>query len=112
MVLKWPGYHPCHRQVSMKDYTRERLMINKARLAKVVARCVKQSMDAMRMQAMQAGADRRWKVGPRNIAVDDIILVCLHHVSQGSWQPQLRLRRIIGTNVVAGPLSRRDADIK
>jgi len=100
MVLKWPGYHPCHRRVSTKDYTREHLVINKARLARVVARCVEQFMDVMRKQAMQAGADRRWKVGPRNITVDDIILVSLHHVSQGSWQPQLRLRRIVGTDVV------------
>ncbi|KAI9573111.1 hypothetical protein HD554DRAFT_1142789 [Boletus coccyginus] len=102
--LEWPGYHPCHKQVSTKDYTHKRLMINKAKLAKVVARWVEKFMDGMSKQAMQVGVDRRWKVGPRDITVDDIILVSLHHVSQGSWQPQLRLRRIIGTNVIARPL--------
>ncbi|KAI9573112.1 hypothetical protein HD554DRAFT_2013866 [Boletus coccyginus] len=108
--LEWPGYRPCHTQVSTKDYTHKRLMINKAKLAKVVARWVKKFMDGMSKQAMQAGADRQWKVGPRDITVDDIILVSLHHVSQGSWQPQLRLRRTIGTNVVAGPLGHHSSD--
>ena len=39
-------------------------------------------------------SDRRWRVGPRDITVEDVILVSLHHVTQGNWQPQLRLRRV------------------
>jgi hypothetical protein len=60
-------------------------------------------MDTMSEQAMQVGSDRQWRIGLLDIRVDDIILVSLHHVSQGSWQPQLRLRRTIVTSVVAGP---------
>lgn len=33
--------------------------------------------------------------GPNNVRLEDLILVSLHHVSQGSWQPHLRLRRHI-----------------
>ena len=103
MILQWPGYRSRHKQVSTRDYTHKRRMINKAKLAKVVARCVKQFMDTMSEQAMQVGSDRQWRIGPLDIKVDDIILVSLHHVSQGSWQPQLRLHRTLGTNLVAGP---------
>ena len=78
-------------------------MISKEKLAKVVARSVKQFLDTMNEQVMQVGSDMRWRVGPLNVKVDDIVLVSLHHVSQGSWQPNLRLRRIIGPNVVVGP---------
>ena len=38
-------------------------------------------------------ANRRWRVGGTNgIKLEDLILVSMHHVSRGSWQPQLRLR--------------------
>ena len=103
MVFQWPGYQPFHKQVPTRDYTHERRMISKEKLAKVVARSVKQFLDTMNEQVMQVGSDMRWRVGPLNVKVDDIVLVSLHHVSQGSWQPNLRLRRIIGPNVVVGP---------
>jgi len=37
----------------------------------------------------------RWKVGEGQdrIQLQDLVLVSIHHVSTGSWQPQLRLRR-------------------
>ncbi|KAF8555033.1 hypothetical protein OG21DRAFT_1411501 [Imleria badia] len=98
--LQWPGYQPCHKQVPTRDYTHERRMISKAKLAQVVARSVKQFMDAMTGKVMEVGSDTQWRVGPLGIRADDIILVSLHHVSQGSWQPQLRLRRPITPNVV------------
>jgi hypothetical protein len=41
---------------------------------------------------MEMEGDRRWRVGARYIRVDDLMLVSLHHISKGSWQPQLRLR--------------------
>ncbi|KAG9309646.1 hypothetical protein JVU11DRAFT_10310 [Chiua virens] len=99
--VHWPGYRPCRKKLPTKDYTSKRDMIKKERLAKVVARYIKEFTDTMSTM-MQVGSDSRWKVGPFGIRVDDIILVSLHHVSQGSWQPQLRLRREIGTNTIAG----------
>ena len=39
----------------------------------------------------------RFKVGTgaNDVKLEDLVLVSLHHVSQGSWQPHLRLRRQI-----------------
>jgi len=40
-------------------------------------------------------ADLRWQVGSTGsglITLDDIVLVSIHHVSLGSWQPHLRLK--------------------
>ncbi|KAF9238225.1 hypothetical protein BU15DRAFT_88461 [Melanogaster broomeanus] len=76
----WPGYQPCHKQISTKDYTTARRPITKAKLAKLLAKCVK-NFDGWHERATYASR------------ISDIILVSLHHVSQGSWQPQLRLRR-------------------
>lgn len=44
---------------------------------------------------MENGADRRWRVGllPDRIRVEDLVLVSLHHVTKGGWQPHLRLSR-------------------
>jgi len=41
---------------------------------------------------MDTESDRRWKVGKHFIRMEDLILVSLHNISKGSWQPQLRLR--------------------
>lgn len=40
-------------------------------------------------------ADPRWRIGdgPNDVKLDDLVLVSIHHVSLGSWQPQLRLMR-------------------
>jgi len=46
-------------------------------------------------------SDARWRVstgpGLNYIRFEDLILVSLHHVSIGSWQPQLRLNRSFDT---------------
>lgn len=42
---------------------------------------------------LEVDGDRNWRVGAQYIKVEDLILVSLHHVSKGSWQPQFRLRR-------------------
>ena len=44
------------------------------------------------MKPMEEDADPRWRVANR-IMIDDLELVGLQHVSMGSWQPHLRLRR-------------------
>ena len=47
------------------------------------------------MLPMEDGSDEKWRIGdrPGDIKVEDLMLVSIHHVSLGSWQPQLRLRR-------------------
>lgn len=47
------------------------------------------------MSHKPVGAEKIWRVGVQHIKVEDLILVSLHHVSKGSWQPHFRLRRDI-----------------
>jgi hypothetical protein len=44
---------------------------------------------------MEDEADQRWRIGdgPDDVKLEDLVLVSIHHVSLGSWQPQLRLVR-------------------
>lgn len=50
---------------------------------------------AKKNNLLEDDTDVKWKVGTRQneIKLDDLLLVSMHHVSMGSWQPQLRLRR-------------------
>ena len=42
---------------------------------------------------LEDGADQQWRVGKdeNTITIEDLNLLSLHHVSFGSWQPQLQL---------------------
>lgn len=46
----------------------------------------------MSNKPLEVDAERSWKVGTQHIKMEDLILVSLHHVSKGSWQPHFRLR--------------------
>ena len=39
------------------------------------------------------GREAAWRIGPEGITHDDVNVVGVVHVSQGSWQPILQLRR-------------------
>ncbi|KIJ20813.1 hypothetical protein PAXINDRAFT_165652 [Paxillus involutus ATCC 200175] len=91
--LQWPGYRPWTKQIPTMDFKNPKGPITKLKLAKNIANCVRRFIEAVDSKAMEPDSDRRWKVGKRNIKVEDLVLVSLHHVSKGSWQPQLRLRR-------------------
>ena len=43
----------------------------------------------------QQGQDPNWQVGAGGITRDQVILVGVIHVSQGSWQPILQLNRYV-----------------
>ncbi|EAU90583.2 hypothetical protein CC1G_00967 [Coprinopsis cinerea okayama7 len=93
--LEWPGYRQWTRQIPTKDFRSPPGPITMAKLAKNVAKCVLRFIDENKDRPLEDGADIRWKVGlrPHEIKLEDVVLVSLHHVSLGSWQPQLRLRR-------------------
>ncbi|KAG9312927.1 hypothetical protein JVU11DRAFT_6361 [Chiua virens] len=91
--IQWPGYQSWSKQIPTKDFRNPKGPITKAKLAKNIATCIKHFIEDMQGKPMEAESDKRWKVGERYIKVEDLILVSLHHVSKGSWQPQLRLRR-------------------
>ncbi|KAI6104008.1 hypothetical protein EV401DRAFT_2060929 [Pisolithus croceorrhizus] len=91
--IEWPGYRSWTKQIPTNDFKTPKGPITRAKLAKNLANCVKRFIEWAAKQPMETNADRRWKVGPKHIKLEDLILVSLHHVSKGSWQPQLRLRR-------------------
>ncbi|KIL00747.1 hypothetical protein PAXRUDRAFT_598900 [Paxillus rubicundulus Ve08.2h10] len=109
--LQWPGYRPWTKQIPTMDFKNPKGPITKIKLAKNIANCVRRFIEVGPLEslhlcplidvyskvgdtkAMEPDSDRRWKVGKRNIKVEDLVLVSLHHVSKGSWQPQLRLRK-------------------
>ncbi|KAI5989335.1 hypothetical protein EDD15DRAFT_1318471 [Pisolithus albus] len=90
---QWPGYRSWTKQIPTNDFKTPKGPITRAKLAKNLANCVKRFIEWAAKQPMETNADRRWKVGPKHIKLEDLMLVSLHHVSKGSWQPQLRLRR-------------------
>ncbi|KAG6865710.1 hypothetical protein C0991_012526 [Blastosporella zonata] len=93
--IQWPGYRPWSRQIPTKDFRSPPQPITKAKLAKNIAKCVERFLSARTGTPLEDDVDPRWKVGPRNyeIKLEDLYLVSMHHVSMGSWQPHLRLRR-------------------
>ncbi|KAJ8595632.1 hypothetical protein M405DRAFT_320757 [Rhizopogon salebrosus TDB-379] len=90
--LQWPGYRAWTKQIPTMDFKSPKCPITKGKLAKNIANCVKRFIEDKEKERMEMEADRRWKVGTRYIRMEDLMLVSLHHISKGSWQPQLRLR--------------------
>jgi len=92
--LEWPGYRQWSRQIPTKDFRSPPQPITLAKLAKNVAKCVQRFMSEAKTLPMDEDTtDPRWKIGngPYDIKFEDLVLVSIHHVSLGSWQPQLRL---------------------
>lgn len=90
--LQWPGYRAWTKQIPTMDFKSPKGPITRTKLAKNIANCVKRFIEEKEKERMDLEADRRWRVGTRYIRMEDLILVSLHHISKGSWQPQLRLR--------------------
>lgn len=93
--FQWPGYRQWSRQIPTKDFRSPPQPITLAKLAKNVAKCVQRFMLDRKNLPMEEESDHRWKIGdgPDDIKLEDLILVSIHHVSLGSWQPHLRLVR-------------------
>ncbi|KAL0059086.1 hypothetical protein AAF712_014217 [Marasmius tenuissimus] len=93
--LEWPGYRQWSRQIPTKDFRTPPGPITKAKLAKNVAKCVQRFILERQSQRLEDESDGRWRVGtsPGTIRLEDLVLVSMHHVSMGSWQPQLRICR-------------------
>ncbi|KAJ8515718.1 hypothetical protein ONZ45_g6883 [Pleurotus djamor] len=97
--LEWPGYRQWSRQIPTKDFRSPPGPITKAKLAKNVAKCVQRFIEERHNHMLEDESAVKWRVGVNNnnrlvtnrITFDDLVLVSIHHVSMGSWQPQLRV---------------------
>ncbi|KAF8631914.1 hypothetical protein AX15_002171 [Amanita polypyramis BW_CC] len=92
--LEWPGYRQWSRQIPTKDFKSPPRPINMTKLCRNVAKCIQRFINERQNCDLEDGANPRWRVGGyhNGIRLEDLVLVSLHHVSMGSWQPQLRLR--------------------
>ena len=65
--------------------------MTRSKVAKNVARSVQRFIDEMNCKVLEENADPAWAVGRvRNgILLEDLALVCLEHVSKGSWEARL-----------------------
>ncbi|EGN96574.1 hypothetical protein SERLA73DRAFT_58553 [Serpula lacrymans var. lacrymans S7.3] len=93
--IQWPCYAPWSRQIPTKDFKNPKGPITKAKLAKNIAKCVSRFIEDNHTKRMEDDSDKRFRVGANYIKLEDLMLVSLHHISQGSWQPHFRLRRSI-----------------
>ncbi|KIK53907.1 hypothetical protein GYMLUDRAFT_178209, partial [Collybiopsis luxurians FD-317 M1] len=98
----WPGYDPWSRAILSKDLRSPPGPITKAKLAKNIAKCVQRFLQEKHKKSAE-NVESRWPAsgsdpGSTHIKLEDLILVSLHNVSKGSWQPQLRLARPLSSS--------------
>ncbi|KAI1793577.1 hypothetical protein LXA43DRAFT_885417 [Ganoderma leucocontextum] len=89
--LNWPGYAPWSRQIPTRDFRSPPQPITRAKLARNVAKTVQRFIQEMGNQNMDDPSEAKWRVGTRDIRLENLILVGLQHVSMGSWQAHVRL---------------------
>ncbi|EGO03314.1 hypothetical protein SERLA73DRAFT_174756 [Serpula lacrymans var. lacrymans S7.3] len=93
--IDWPGYDAWSRQVRSKNWRKKPGPLTRVELARRVASAVQEFIEEKQDEPVPA-AHARWKVGPDGIRDTDLVLVALHQVSKGSWQPEVRLNRPLG----------------
>ncbi|KIK73432.1 hypothetical protein PAXRUDRAFT_595422, partial [Paxillus rubicundulus Ve08.2h10] len=88
--ISWPGYVSFERIISTHNWKKVRSPVTRDKLGESIARAVKAMLD--RFDKTPCHADyASWHVGPDGIRLQDIVLVAMHLVSKGSWQPELCL---------------------
>ncbi|KAG1722642.1 uncharacterized protein EDB91DRAFT_1088063 [Suillus paluster] len=90
--IEWPGYPSFTKQIASKDWKKERSFNTRERLAMKVAGAVA-SFFRKHANTPCDPPNSSWRIGPNGIRVEHVVLVSLHRVSQGSWQPKLCLLR-------------------
>ncbi|KAI0736445.1 hypothetical protein C8Q72DRAFT_872257 [Fomitopsis betulina] len=91
--LMWPGYAPWSKQIPTRDFQIPPQPISRAKLAKYVAKTVQRFIQDIDQRPMEDDAEVRWRVGSAHIQLQDLALIGLQHVTMGSWQAYLVLRR-------------------
>ncbi|KAF9221383.1 hypothetical protein BS17DRAFT_768677 [Gyrodon lividus] len=90
--INWPGYPSFKRQIPSRDFRKTKGPTTKGKLAKYLAITTCRFIEKMSTKAIEDDVDTKWRVGSQHIKMKDLILVSLHQVSKGSWQPQFRMR--------------------
>ncbi|KAL4073516.1 hypothetical protein J3A83DRAFT_2553797 [Scleroderma citrinum] len=90
--ILWPGYPSWSKALPTKTWGKHRAALTRAHLAKRVAEQIKKFYNERCNDHVTDPDGKLWKIGSGGIQLDDLVLVSLRHVSQGSWQPALCLR--------------------
>ncbi|CAG7850554.1 SubName: Full=Uncharacterized protein {ECO:0000313/EMBL:CCA69866.1} [Serendipita indica DSM 11827] len=85
----WPGYVQYSRRMTMRKATG---LLMRCELAMAVSEVYKQFIEEAREDARDCG-QAKWRVGRGRITVDDLVLLRMFQVSQGSWQADVRLEK-------------------
>ncbi|OJA10615.1 hypothetical protein AZE42_05706 [Rhizopogon vesiculosus] len=90
--IEWPGYPSFTKQIASKDWKKKRSPNTREKLATKVADAVCTFFQKHANTSCDP-PNSIWRIGPNGIRIEDLVLVSLHRVSQGSWQPKLCLLR-------------------
>jgi len=89
--ITWPGYGPSELQVQLGDQTSAKNPIPFNRFVRNVGIRVRQFIvDRERVPVQQPF---KWMLGNGNISSDEVMLIGIVQVSEGSWMPILQLMR-------------------
>lgn len=90
--ILWPGYPAFSGTYPAMDWKKNRRHLTRGRLAQKVACHVKAFFNKYHDFTCDA-RQKSWQIGTGAIQLDDLYLVALHHVSRGSWQPEIHVKR-------------------
>ncbi|KAI0329924.1 hypothetical protein GY45DRAFT_1251899, partial [Cubamyces sp. BRFM 1775] len=103
LLINWPGYSTWRRHILLSLPE----PLTRAQLVAIIATSVEHFVEArtqrpkhpsclyfpqvMGNHKIEDTSMAHWRVGPRYIKFDDLILLGLENVSEGTWQPHFRL---------------------
>ncbi|KAH9993730.1 hypothetical protein BJV74DRAFT_770768 [Russula compacta] len=85
--ISWPGYGPSEQQVQLRDQTPYRNPISLERFVKHLGSRVQQFLLHMPVH----DPNSRWIVGHGRITFNEVMIIGVVQVSEGSWMPILQL---------------------
>ncbi|KAI0041045.1 hypothetical protein FA95DRAFT_1683444 [Auriscalpium vulgare] len=93
--IAWPGYKDWKRQFQTRDETPDRNPITLEKFVRHVGRSVDAFLQQCEGDPMQRANPAYMIGGPTGIRREEITIIGVVHVSAGSWQPIIKLSRII-----------------
>ncbi|KAG8797857.1 hypothetical protein FRC16_008456 [Serendipita sp. 398] len=85
--FKWPGYLQYSRRMTMRKASG---LLMRSELAMAISEVYKDFIEEAREDPKDPG-QAKWRVGRGHITVNDLILLRMFKVSQGSWQADVQL---------------------
>lgn len=93
--INWRGYSSWDAQIMIRTQTQEQEIMPLERFVRHVAKKVQNFMREAAGRQPNNNDEPRWYIRPGGITPDDVVLIGVVHVSQGSWMPILQLNRFV-----------------